>query len=306
MARTSARPGRTLTVFGLAMAVLFGLVALAGQWKPSLGLDLQGGQRITLRAMDDDVPQSQLKEAAAIINSRVNGSGVAEADVTTQGNTNIVVEIPGDSNQGLVDVVQRQAQLRFRLVACSTQNPGACGAAAGGSLPGVTPPPSRAAPEGLLKAGAEKERAKKKAAATESPSAQPSGATPSTTPEASAAPEAEQPEGTSVDDALAWMDRPTAAWQEKFNQATCPLAKAPQDNPDTPLVTCDDEGVKYLLSVPVVEGTELDKADAGQEQQSIDWQVQLSLKDQGTKAFGQVSQALVGTESSSRSSSTVP
>ena len=54
--------------------------------------------------------------------------------------------------------------------------------------------------------------------------------------------------------------------------------------------------MKYLLSVPVVEGTELKSANAGQDQQSIDWQVQLALKDQGTKAFGQVSQALVGTQ----------
>ena len=173
MARKPSRPGRTLTIFGLCMVVLFGLVALAGQWKPSLGLDLQGGQRITLRAADDNVPQSQLKEAAKIINSRVNGSGVAEADVTTQGNTNIVVEIPGDSNQGLVDVVQRQAQLRFRLVACSTQNPGPCAAAtpSDGSLPGVTTP-NRAAPQGLLKPSADK-KDPKKAAATESPSADP-------------------------------------------------------------------------------------------------------------------------------------
>jgi preprotein translocase subunit SecD len=272
------------------MVVLFGLVALAGQWKPSLGLDLQGGQRITLRAADNNVPQSQLKEAAKIINSRVNGSGVAEADVTTQGNTNIVVEIPGDSNQGLVDVVQRQAQLRFRLVACSTQNPGPCAATTGnGSLPGVTTP-KRPAPEGLLKPSADK-KSKKQAAATESPSA-----TPSATPEASTAPEADQPAGTSVDDALAWSKNPTPAWVAKYNKATCPLAQAPKDDPKTPLVTCDDEGVKYLLSVPVVEGTELDKANAGQDQQSIDWQVQLSLKDQGTKAFGQVSQALVGTD----------
>ena len=40
MARKPSRPGRTLTIFGLCIVVLFGLVALAGQWKPSLGLDL--------------------------------------------------------------------------------------------------------------------------------------------------------------------------------------------------------------------------------------------------------------------------
>ena len=44
------RPGRTLIVFFLGVAVMYGLVALAGTWKPALGLDLQGGLRITLTA----------------------------------------------------------------------------------------------------------------------------------------------------------------------------------------------------------------------------------------------------------------
>ena len=297
MARKPSRPGRTLTIFGLCIVVLFGLVALAGQWKPSLGLDLQGGQRITLRAKDDNVPQDQLKEAAKIINSRVNGSGVAEADVTTQGNNNIVVEIPGDSNQGLVDVVQRQALLRFRLVACSTQNPGPC---AGGTAPDTSGTggvdlgsagANRPAPQGLLKA----DQKDKKAAATESPSASPSaspGASPSESP--SASPE-DQKLSTDVGDNLTWMDNPSPAWVAKYNEASCPLKTAPEDDPAKPLVTCDEDGVKYLLSPAVVEGTELSKAEAGQDQNSIDWQVQLSLKDKGTKAFAAVSEALVNT-----------
>ena len=39
--------------------------------------------------------------------------------MTTQGNRYIVVEIPGKSRRDLVETVKRQAQLRFRLVACS-------------------------------------------------------------------------------------------------------------------------------------------------------------------------------------------
>ena len=50
MARTSARPGRTVTVFFIGLAVAYGLVALIGTWKPALGLDLQGGTQITLTA----------------------------------------------------------------------------------------------------------------------------------------------------------------------------------------------------------------------------------------------------------------
>ncbi|RYP81645.1 protein translocase subunit SecD [Nocardioides guangzhouensis] len=299
MARKPSRPGRTLTIFGLCVVVLFGLVALVGQWKPSLGLDLQGGQRITLRAKDSNVPQDQLKEAAKIINARVNGSGVAEADVTTQGDTNIVVEIPGASNQGLVDVVQRQAQLRFRLVACTTQNPGPC--ATGGTGTGSSPTggvdlgsagANRPAPQGLLKKDKQKPAASPSASPSETPSTSPSAA-PSTSP--SATPQDENI-GNDVGANLKWMDNPSPAWVKQFNDTTCPLKTAPEDDPEQPLVTCDKDGIKYLLSPAVVEGTELKSANAGQDQNSIDWQVQLALKGAGTKAFAAVSQALVGTD----------
>ena len=99
MAKKSAHPGRTIVVFFLGLAVVFGLVALGGTWKPGLGLDLQGGTRITLTAEGDDVDPANLQEAADIIDQRVNGSGVTEAEVTTQSNQYIVVEIPGESRR---------------------------------------------------------------------------------------------------------------------------------------------------------------------------------------------------------------
>jgi preprotein translocase subunit SecD len=129
MARKTARPGRTLGAFFIGLAIAFGLVALAGTWKPELGLDLQGGTRITLIAKGDPTAES-LEEARKIIDQRVNGSGVSEAEVVTQGSRIIVVEIPGDTRRDLVETVERQAQLRFRLVACSDFNPGACAAGA--------------------------------------------------------------------------------------------------------------------------------------------------------------------------------
>lgn len=130
MARsTAARPGRTLVVFFLGVAILFGLVALAGSWKPSLGLDLEGGTRIQLEATGDPDADS-LDEARQIIDERVNARGVTEADVTTQSGRYIVVEIPGDSRRDLVDLVSRQAQMRFRLVACWDGDQAACAAGA--------------------------------------------------------------------------------------------------------------------------------------------------------------------------------
>jgi preprotein translocase subunit SecD len=286
VARTKAHPGRTLGYFALGIVILFGLVALTGNWKPALGLDLQGGQRITLRALDDNVSHSKLEQASKIINERVNGSGVSEAEVSTQGDTNVVVEIPGSSNQKLVETVQRQAQLRFRLIACTTVVPGPCATGSSSDSPVL----GRAAPEGL----------RQDDSATESPSP-----TATTTPSATTSPSATSSPSTPSDEkevksgdvkaALAWRTAPPASWVKAFQDATCPLVGERTDdfdNPDKPLVTCDDDGVKYLLSSAVVEGTELDEANAQQAQQSLEWQVGLSFKDKGAKLFGEVSAAL--------------
>ena len=89
---------------------------MAGTWTPKLGLDLQGGTRITLIAQGD-VSTDRLAEARGIIEDRVNGSGVSEAEVSTQGSKYVVVEIPGESRRDLVETVKRQAQMRFRVVA---------------------------------------------------------------------------------------------------------------------------------------------------------------------------------------------
>ena len=137
------RPARTLLGFFIGLPVAYGLVALAGTWTPTLGLDLQGGTRITLIA-EDSPSEANLTEAAEIIDQRVNGSGVSEAEVTTQGNEFVVVEIPGQSRRDLVDTVKRQAQLRFRLVACTSVD-GRCGTAGQPQQPTTPRPHQRGA-----------------------------------------------------------------------------------------------------------------------------------------------------------------
>src|SRR3954465_355782 len=98
MARNSARPGRTVAVFFIGLAVAYALVALIGTWKPALGLDLEGGTQITLIAKNSgNVSADNLQQAADIIDERVNGSGVTEATVNTQGSDEIVVQVPGAS-----------------------------------------------------------------------------------------------------------------------------------------------------------------------------------------------------------------
>ncbi|WP_426183093.1 protein translocase subunit SecD [Microbacterium sp. TWP3-1-2b2] len=108
----------------IVTAALFGINAVGvglGQssWTPELALDLQGGTQIVLGAVTEDgadPTQEQLDQAAAIIRQRVDAAGVAEADVTTEGGRNIVVQIPGTADEETRERIQASAQLEFRSV----------------------------------------------------------------------------------------------------------------------------------------------------------------------------------------------
>ena len=93
--------------------------APASSWAPELALDLQGGTQIVLSAETEDgadPTSEQLDQAAAIIRQRVDASGVAEADITTEGGRNIVVQIPGVADEQTRERIQSSAQLEFRAV----------------------------------------------------------------------------------------------------------------------------------------------------------------------------------------------
>nr|MCU0266621.1 protein translocase subunit SecD [Actinomycetes bacterium] len=113
------RPWRLLGIFSVLLVALAGTVVVQGATTPRLGLDLEGGTSITLTAQTTDgQPPSQesLDEARAIIEQRVNGSGIAEAEVTTQGDTSIIVQVPGVGQDELVALVGQTAELQFRPV----------------------------------------------------------------------------------------------------------------------------------------------------------------------------------------------
>jgi preprotein translocase subunit SecD len=297
MAARRSRPGRALIAFFVGMGILFGLVALAGSWKPSLGLDLQGGLRITLTALGNP-SEANLEEARRIIDQRVNARGVTEAEVTAQSGRFIVVEIPGstENRREMEELVKAQAQLRFRLVACATsQQTNPC-AGGGGSAPLGRAP--------LALEPAKPARPKQdKTDTTESPSdtASPSGTaspTDTSSPDATdtTAPEGEEDEGGSrtAEDELAWINSPEPQWVQLYNELQCDedgnvvrtkqdgtTEPAPQqDDPDKPLVACEvrPEGtIKYLLSRSVIEGTEIQDADAGVPQNDVEWGVNIDI-----------------------------
>ncbi len=307
MAKRTPRPGRTLLIFFISIGVLYGLAALGGTWKPRLGLDLEGGTRITLSANEqgNEITPTKLKQAAGIVDRRVNGSGVSEAEVSTQGSRNIIVEIPGRNASNLVDAVKRTAQLRFRLVAGSPQ-PGTAQAQPSGS-PSAKPsasPSGKASPSkpATPKAGKGSASANPRpapfadTATTPKPSPSPKPSPNPAAPSASPAPQ-NTAQGASVDDPVAWAQNPGSEWLAKFAAYTCPDTKegaaAPvSDKPDEPLITCDDKGQKFLLSKAAIEGTSLKSASYGTPPQGVGWAVNLGLKGDARKTFGDISTKL--------------
>ncbi|HEX5366312.1 MAG TPA: protein translocase subunit SecD [Acidimicrobiales bacterium] len=93
-----------------------GLVAtLVSGSSPELGLDLQGGVSVVL-APTGDATDDQLDQSVAIVRDRVDALGVAEPDITRQGDA-IVVQLPGVKNRDrALALVGRTAELRFRPV----------------------------------------------------------------------------------------------------------------------------------------------------------------------------------------------
>src|SRR3954447_2344196 len=319
MARNSARPGRTVAMFFIGLAVAYALVALVGTWKPALGLDLEGGTQITLTA-DGSVTSENLDQAADIINARVNGSGVSEAEVTTQGNDEIVVQIPGSTNDNLVQTVIRQARLRFRLVAqvSQTTNPQTPLPSSGASPTpgaGVTLPPSAAPsssdqpqgqstgksrPPALL--GKNKQTATKK----DKPSASPTAST-GKVPDSTSQVHYTDANKKAFSDALTWVTNPDPQSVAVYNAYTCPSKKPVVDDPTIPIVTCDakpdpqtHQYQKYLLSPALIEGTEISSATAnapGSTQGAVQWSVGIQLKSHGADVERTLSQEMAGDQS---------
>ncbi len=82
-----------------------------------LGLDLQGGTRLLLRA---DVPpdfrgnvSEALEGTIRVLRRRVDASGLAEAEISKQGDSNISVQMPGITADKARSLIGRTAQLNF-------------------------------------------------------------------------------------------------------------------------------------------------------------------------------------------------
>lgn len=312
------RPWRYLTAFLGIVVVLYSLVLFTGggNLTPKLGIDLQGGTRVTLTARTTDgqpPPRDQLVQAQQIIEQRVNGLGVSGAEVQLDG-SNIVITVPGDQGEQARSLGQT-AQLRFREV---VQGPVPATQAAGQpaqpgqqpTQPGQQPAPGGAAPAPVpapaapggqpqsMGGAAEQSRAVAPVARSvplqdppPAPAPRPSGdaGTSSPTDPRVAA------EVTQLREQRQSTDRNTQL------QALLALDCSGQDplqgydDPSRPLVTCSEDGEsKYVLGPSFIEGTEIANAQATQDQRGAGWVVSLDFKQGAADAWGQYTSQNVG------------
>lgn len=264
------RPGLNLIVFLILVASLYGMMATAKVWTPRLGLDLRGGTTITLTASNTSgqgsVSAASLEQARNIIQQRVDGLGVGEAEVTTQGDRNIVVSVPNMQRDELIRLVGQTAKLSFRNVYQVD---------AGGPLPTTSTP--GATPTSTSTAPASPPPGLPTAVVTGGPPGLPTSPPPEATPRATTEPKTP----LTYQQAIEWQ--PSAEDTADFQAFKCvdefPLVSS------EPFFACDEGGNKYLLGPEVIAGENVDDAGSGVPQGQFNWVVTLQFDSAGAQAF---------------------
>ncbi|GAA2103005.1 protein translocase subunit SecD [Streptomyces albiaxialis] len=297
------KPWRSLGLILLVMAGLVGGMFLSGHKAPRLGIDLAGGTSITLEAKNQPgkpnaINQTNMETAVSIIERRVNGLGVQEAEVQTQGDKHIIVNIPkGTNSKQAREQVGTTAELGFRPVLTYAQ--------VAPKQPEKPQPSESTGPE-------KKQDDQKDGEKDQSPKATPSKGT-------------DQPQGRAVTDGLKAKNEPSPKATEtkspkesqqpslppqqpqqpslprgldkKLQTLDCSTKeakakaseKAAAAKPEDPIVACDaQEKVKYALGPVAVAGKNVSKAKAVLDQQRGQWIVQMSFDDKGSDQFGDI------------------
>ncbi|MEW1549814.1 protein translocase subunit SecD [Streptomyces tsukubensis] len=305
------KPGRTLAFILIVMAALTGGMFLSGDTSPRLGIDLAGGTTITLKAKAEPGKESAVNEtnmntAVGIIERRVNGLGVSEAEVQTQGSSNIVVNIPkGTNSEEARKQVGTTAQLYFRPV---------LNVAAGGPVKQETPAPS---PSSSASTGtADKGKGDGKA----SPPAKPSADATAQGRAVTEGLKAPSP-GTSGSPAADASDKPADKPADKEAAAKTPAPSTPAASdleqrftalnctkpeersalnenvkPEDTIVACGknsaDQWEKYILGPAEVDGKDVDEAKGQLDQQRGMWIVTMDFTKSGSKKFEKITSKL--------------
>jgi preprotein translocase subunit SecD len=290
-----------LAVIAAVMAALYLGVFLGPSATPKLGLDLRGGTQVILVAKPlhgGTVTQSALDQAVNIIRNRVNGAGVGGAEISTQGNNDIIVSAPGASRAQL-QALDSTALLRFRQVLAggsyTTQTvapPSSSAAPSTSGTPAATPTPSASKTSAKDRLPAALLAATTAPTPTPTPSATSSvAATPSGSASASPSPSASA-SGAAPEAVPGAQGATFAAVAAAFQAIDCVKTPNPTlglDDAKNYIVACDPErGLKELLAPAAVEGSSIGSADATVLTTTNEWIVQLSFKGKGINQWASV------------------
>ena len=288
---SSSKPVRLL----VALAILIAGLLVAAFWPGTdstirLGLDLQGGTQVILKPTPvtegESITEEQLQQTVSIIRQRVDGLGVAEAEVTTQGSGDgavIVVSVPGVNQDRIVDLVQRTAFLNFRPVwglYSPVPDPTAVEASPSPSAsPEASPSPDASASPA----------ASASAAASPEPSA-------SAEPSASPSPEASITDVTNAPPLIQATEN-TPEYQRQIAALDCTdpvnFTGGRPDDPAKWLGTCEVTGqAKYNLEPAFIQGTNVTGANAVLPQGGVGWVVSLDFDSEGARALADASTRL--------------
>ncbi|MDO5729088.1 MAG: protein translocase subunit SecD [Actinomycetaceae bacterium] len=305
MAKKKKNPARILVTLAVLTVIAFGTLvggAVAGKTSlvPELALDLQGGTQLILTPTAREgepaveISDTDLQQAIQIIRQRVDASGVAESEITSQGGRNIIVSLPGNPSEETLNLVRSSAVMRMRPLLVAA-NPEAIDPA-------------------VLSANKPAESESESTESTEpSEPAESSEPMPTTSEELADQLADMNRDGVISDERtqeptdhsdLAWV---TEKLYRDFLLLDCSdpenQGKGSADNPEEPLIACAINGKeKYILGPTDVEGTELESATAGMERNSQGqttgkWVVYLKFNEEGAKQFFETSQRLDGLRS---------
>ncbi len=333
---TPVHPARYLTLFLVLLIGVYLLVFLTGNKRPEakLGIDLQGGTRVTLTARTPDgTPPTReaLDQAQQIISARVDGLGVSGSEVVIDGD-NLVITVPGNDGSEARNLGQT-ARLYIRPVsyAMPARQPGGEQPPAGApqgqpGAPGV--PGAPAAPPGQAPA--------QQAPAGQAPQAPPTGQqpapqprpypqqpppSPSPAPAPSPSPAPGQPgQPGPPGQAPPGAPNPRAdlaqriAQEKQIRQSTDQSVQvialqyqatrcgdedvlAGNDDPTLPLITCSTDGeTVYLLAPSIISGEQIQNATSGLDQQRGEYVVDLQFKGDAATTWADFTAANVGTQ----------
>ncbi|MFI6563422.1 protein translocase subunit SecD [Streptomyces sp. NPDC050534] len=298
-----SKPWRPLALILIAIVALTGGMFASGHTTPRLGIDLAGGTSITLRAVAEPgqasaINKTNMNTAVDIMNRRVNGLGVSEAEVQTQGDKNIIVNIPkGTNSKEARQQVGTTAKLYFRPVLATEVSGGAATAT-------PSPSASSSASDKATGKATSSSSATPTASATSQGRPVTDGLKADSTPSASASPKASSSASPSASSSASAstskLEAQYAALDctKKSVRATAGKGTKPTDT----VVACGQNSQKqwqkYILGPAQVDGTDVKKAQAVfNTQTAAGWTVTMDFTSKGAKKFADVTGKLAQNQS---------